>query len=45
VLECNAAPMFANFDRRTGADVAGALAELLVDRAGRPPAAAGPEER
>jgi glutathione synthase/RimK-type ligase-like ATP-grasp enzyme len=30
VLECNAAPMFANFCRRTGADVAGPLADLLV---------------
>jgi glutathione synthase/RimK-type ligase-like ATP-grasp enzyme len=36
VLECNAAPMFANFDRRTGADVAGALANLLLERARNP---------
>jgi glutathione synthase/RimK-type ligase-like ATP-grasp enzyme len=34
VLECNAAPMFANFCRRTGADVAGPLADLLVRLAG-----------
>lgn len=33
VLECNAAPMFANFCRRTGADVAGPLAEYLIHRA------------
>ncbi len=30
VLECNAAPMFANFCRRTGADVAGPLAAALI---------------
>ena len=48
VLEANAAPMFANFDRRTGADVAGALAGLLVERTrcSPPPAPAlRPEER
>ncbi len=33
VLECNAAPMFSNFSRRTGADVAGPLAEYLIHRA------------
>jgi glutathione synthase/RimK-type ligase-like ATP-grasp enzyme len=33
VLECNAAPMFANFARRTGADVPGALAAYLIGRA------------
>ncbi len=33
VLECNAAPMFANFYRRTGADVAGPLADYLIRRA------------
>lgn len=33
VLECNAAPMFANFCRLTGADVAGALADYLLARA------------
>lgn len=36
VLECNASPMFANFDRRTGAEVAGALADLLLERARTP---------
>lgn len=44
VLEANAAPMFANFDRRTGADVAGPLADLLLERARGAPAAP-PEER
>lgn len=33
VLECNAAPMFANFCRHTGADVAGSLADYLIARA------------
>jgi len=33
VLECNAAPMFANFCRHTGADVAGLLADYLISRA------------
>jgi hypothetical protein len=37
VLECNAAPMFANFCRRTGADVATPLAEHLMARASDAP--------
>ena len=33
ILECNASPMFANFSAATGCDVAGPLAQLLVQLA------------
>lgn len=36
VLECNPSPMFAVFERKTGLDVGGALAELLCGIATRP---------
>ena len=32
VLECNSAPFFVEFERRTGIDVSGALADALLER-------------
>jgi glutathione synthase/RimK-type ligase-like ATP-grasp enzyme len=32
VLECNSAPFFVEFERRTGLDVSGALADALLER-------------
>lgn len=34
LLECNSAPFFVEFERRTGVPVSGALADLLVERRG-----------
>ncbi|NLV44557.1 MAG: hypothetical protein GXY07_08670 [Candidatus Hydrogenedentes bacterium] len=34
VLECNPSPMFAVFEQKTGLDIAGPLAELLILKAG-----------
>jgi len=36
VLECNPSPMFAVFERKTGADIAGPLAEFLLRKSKRP---------
>jgi len=35
LLECNSAPFFVEFERRTGADIGSALADLLLRRARR----------
>lgn len=38
LLECNSAPFFVEFERRTGIDVSSALADLLTGRRDRPSA-------